>query len=137
MNRRGEQKTYKNKRGKRSPCFKYLNTVSTPTIISAVTYGKISMKFKELKDSEFRKYEKEQKSIHSLSKPVCSVASQLVKNPVSLFFFTSHKHKCHRIKAMNKENFTQETKATNNSNCDIQRTQVIMEYSGGKNRGDC
>jgi len=38
---------------------------------------------------------------------------------------------------MNKENFTQETKATNNSNCDIQRTQVIMEYSGGKNRGDC
>jgi hypothetical protein len=88
VNRRGEQKTYKNKSGKRSLCFKYLNTVSTPTIITAVTYGKISMNFKDLKDLELCKYEKEQKNIHSLSKPVCSVASQLVINPVSLFFTT-------------------------------------------------
>jgi hypothetical protein len=33
---------------------------------------------------------------------------------------------------MNKENFTQEPKATNNSTCGTHRTQVTMEHSGEK-----
>lgn len=60
VNRRGEQRTYKTKRVKKPPSLKYLKTISTPRLITAVTYGKIIMNCKEFKDSELRKYEKEQ-----------------------------------------------------------------------------
>jgi hypothetical protein len=62
VNRRGEQRTHKTKRGRKTPFFKYLKTVSTPTIITAVTYGKITMNGKKF-DSELRKYVKEQSFI--------------------------------------------------------------------------
>jgi hypothetical protein len=124
MNWRSEKRIYNTKSWKKPPFFKYLKTVSARTIITAVTYGKIIINFKEFKDSRLPNM---RKSNHSLSQSVRSVASQLVSNPVSLFclfvcqlvsnpfsffvcLFTSHKHYRHRRKDMNKENFKQEPK---------------------------
>jgi hypothetical protein len=88
---------------------KYFKRVSTRTITTALKYGNIIFKCKQLKDSGLRKYGNEQSIIQ---KAISQFGSQSASQPAiqSAFFFfvslfTSPKHNYHRRSTVDKENF--------------------------------